>query len=368
MLERDKPEKFEEATVARKAKKDLYPEQILAWVEIYRKQNDGKFPSQGSGPVLDEQGQDIGDAWKAIDRAFWRGHRGLKDSGSNSLSEFLDRQYPSDRSCKEDLTEEKLLRWVEIYRKQNEGKFPSQGSGSVLDEQGQGVGETWVAIDLAFRKGLRGLKDIGNSSLKEFLDKHFPDERTKKRDLTEEKILEWVGIYRKQNYGNFPLKYSGPVLDDQGREIGETWVAIDGCFRLGLRGLKASGVSSLKEFLDNKFPDDRIIKEKLTEEKVLEWVGIYRKQNDSNFPSYFSGPVLDERGEDIGENWGAINTAFMQCLRGLKDSKYRSLSQFLDAHFPERKATQNSSQKPQADIGINSLLGLIDESTGGSDA
>ena len=177
----------------------LSVEQIKEWVDVYLVANKGKFPSVGSGTVLNADGSETGESWKAIDSLFKsaaKGYpaRGLKDCGFTSLADFLDKTYPEERKAraqpveKADLTLEPIKEWVDVYRSANAGAFPSVGSGNVLNSDGSEAGKTWSGIDALFRtaaKGspARGLKGCGFTSLADFLDKTYPEERKRERKI-----------------------------------------------------------------------------------------------------------------------------------------------------------------------------------------
>ena len=108
--------------------------------------------------------------------------RGLQDSGFKSLSDFLDKTYPTERIEKPDLSLSQLKEWVDAYREANDRSFPSHHSGAIKDRDGQDTGENWKAVDAVLRaaaKGspARGLQGCGFNSLADFLDKTYPTER-----------------------------------------------------------------------------------------------------------------------------------------------------------------------------------------------
>jgi hypothetical protein len=188
---------FEGARLPKKPPLTL--EQIKEWVEVYRSANEGAFPSQGSGNVLNADGSETGETWKIIHMLFVYSAkgapaRGLKGCGFTSLADFLDRTYPEERKPraqrveKADLTLEQIKEWVEVYRSANEGAFPSSLSGKVLNADGSETGENWRAIDALFYSAAegfpsRGLKGCGFTSLADFLDKTYPEERKRERKI-----------------------------------------------------------------------------------------------------------------------------------------------------------------------------------------
>ena len=87
---------------------------------------------------------------------------------------------------KSDLSVAQIREWVEVYRAANDGKFPSEKRGDILNADGSKTGETWGGLDALFKgaqKGFpsRGLQHSGFTSLRDFLDKTYPTERARER-------------------------------------------------------------------------------------------------------------------------------------------------------------------------------------------
>ncbi len=102
-------------------------------------------------------------------------------------------------------------------------------------------GETWHAIDLALREGLRGLP--GGSSLARLLaQRRGVRNKQALPPLMPSLIRRWARLHR-QRTGKRPAQNSGPVMDAPG----ETWKGIDQALRVGLQGLP--GGSSLSQLL-----------------------------------------------------------------------------------------------------------------------
>src|SRR5215813_3693226 len=81
--------------------------------------------------------------------------------------------------------------------------------------------ETWVAVDLALRRGTRGLP--GGSSLPKLLAERCQARNTAGRaPLTEEQVLQWADAYYRRT-GLWPTCTSGriPMADR------ETWNSVD---------------------------------------------------------------------------------------------------------------------------------------------
>lgn len=129
---------------------------ILAWARAHRRRM-GRLPTKDSGPVIDSPG----DTWMAVHIALRMGRRGLP--GASSLSLLLQQlggprhQLRRPRLCKS-----QIIAWARAHRRRT-GKFPTKETGPVVDSPG----DTWMAIQIALRKGHRGLP--GGSSLSKLL-------------------------------------------------------------------------------------------------------------------------------------------------------------------------------------------------------
>jgi hypothetical protein len=131
----------------------LTVKQILSWAEAHYKRT-GQWPTTASGAVYEAAEED----WKGIDYALRLGKRGL--AGKSTLRRLLLKH----RGLRRNLTIERILAWADAHRKRT-GRWPTVTPGAV-----HGVaGETWQAIDMALRRGGRGLP--GGSSLAQLLDK-----------------------------------------------------------------------------------------------------------------------------------------------------------------------------------------------------
>ena len=103
-------------------------------------------------------------------------------------------------------------------------------------------GEIWVAIDLALRRGTRGL--VGGSSLSRLLAaKGVKRNHLRGPRLSVARILKWADSHYRSR-GHWPSSRSGPVAEAPL----ETWCAINKALRAGQRGLP--GGLSLSAFLN----------------------------------------------------------------------------------------------------------------------
>jgi superfamily II DNA or RNA helicase len=124
----------------------LTQQQILAWADEHHRTK-GEWPSVNSGPI----GGASGETWSAVNAALYQGHRELP--GNSSLAQLLEEaRGVRNRKNLPPLTENQILAWADAHHEQT-GEWPKHTSGEVLGT----VGERWVNIDQALRKGLRGL-------------------------------------------------------------------------------------------------------------------------------------------------------------------------------------------------------------------
>ena len=128
-----------------------------------------------------------------------------------------------------------LLRWTDQHHKRT-GAWPHRDSGPVHGAPG----ETWLIVDLALHKGIRGLQ---KSTLPQLLAEHRGVRNVMALPrLTEKQILAWAEAH-KERTGKWPTMQTGPVQS----ALGETWLRISHALCNGWRGLP--GGSSLAQLL-----------------------------------------------------------------------------------------------------------------------
>ena len=271
-------------------------EQVKQWVEDYKENNNGKFPSEDSGDIRENN-----ITWLQLNGFLITGSRGL--GGYKSLPDFLKKE------CgKVDInyTVEQVKQCIEVY-KEKVGKFPSCHSGDIEE-----IDATWAKLNDYFRRGSRGL--IGYKSLSDFLEKEYGKVEI---NYTIEQVKEWVDEYKEKN-GKFPTQGSGDI------EGGETsWSKIANYFRIGSRGL--IGYKSLLDFLERGCGKTSV---SYTIEQIKEWVDEYKEKN-GKFPHAGSGDI-----EGIDISWANINGYFKIGSRGL--CGYESLPDFLKKEYESK--------------------------------
>jgi hypothetical protein len=130
--------------------------QILAWADDHHART-GRWPRQGSGTVAAAPGE----TWSAIHAALCHGKRCLP--GGETLTRLLARERgATDGRLRPQLTPEQILAWADAHRRRT-GAWPGVLSGAIPEAPG----ENWRAVNLALRRGFRGLP--GGDSLAQLL-------------------------------------------------------------------------------------------------------------------------------------------------------------------------------------------------------
>jgi hypothetical protein len=193
------------------------------------------------------------------------------------------------------MTIRQILAWADEHRRLI-GRWPRFNS----EPKGLPIGETWVAIQSALSKGLRGLD--GGSSLAQLLAEH----RGLRGPLTRERILAWADAHHAAT-GKWPTHTSGRIRGVDG----ENWRAIDYALLKGRRGLTKG--SSLPRLLAESRPIRNVhTLPRLTLDQVLAWSDAYHAKT-GRWPRARSGRVAGAPGE----TWSAVDSALLQGRRGL---------------------------------------------------
>jgi hypothetical protein len=199
------------------------------------------------------------------------------------------------------VTIEQILAWADAYFKFH-GQWPTRESGRIA---GSVWDDTWLAVDTALRKGLRGLPR--GLSLPQLLAQYRGvRNRMRLPRLTYKLVLTWMDAQHKQT-GLWPTDRSGPVLVAPA----EFWGAVDKALRMGHRGL--FGGSSLARLLIRHRGVGLYRRlEALTIRKIRGWSKAYR-QRTGYLRTAKSGPIP----EADGETWNAVALALRGGWRGL---------------------------------------------------
>jgi superfamily II DNA or RNA helicase len=300
---------------------ELNIKQILKWVDAHHQQT-GKWPRQTSGTVLGAPGEE----WKNVNKALYRGFRGLP--GGSSLAQLLaEKRGVRNTSSLTDLTTGRILKWANEHYKKT-GGWPQSNSGVVLNNPV----EKWQNIEAALVKGLRGLP--GGSSLAKILsEKRGIRNKQALPKLTIRKIVQWADAHHRK-FGKWPNVMSGGVIGSPG----ETWTAIQTALLKGGRGLP--GGSSLAQLLaKSRGVRNANVPPRLTMKQIVHWARRHHQQTD-RWPDQNSGVVLGAPGE----KWSSINIALFQGHRGLSGGG--SLAKLLAEKFGVR----NRSDLPHLEI------------------
>jgi len=149
----------ERGVTNRKNQPRLTHKVILNWADAYH-QRTGDWPIQRSGRIAESPEH----TWLSVDAALRVGSRGLP--GGDSLAALLARKRGARK--KRNLprfTITLILQWADAYRRRT-GHWPRHLSGPIPEAPG----ETWLAVEMALRQGIRGLQR--RSTLFQLLQKY----------------------------------------------------------------------------------------------------------------------------------------------------------------------------------------------------
>jgi hypothetical protein len=281
----------------------LTVEQVLAWADAHHATHE-RWPVEDSGAVEAAPRE----TWGAISQALLYGRRGLP--AGSSLARLLDeRRGVRNPRALPPLTLVQILAWADAHHA-TRGEWPSSRTGAVAEAPE----EDWRNLDLALRKGFRGLP--GGMTLARMLTERRPEQRGR---LTISKVRAWAEDHRRQ-IGRWPDACAGPVL----AAPHEDWHSINLALRDGRRGLPA-GLSLRKLFGRTCDPAAKGPRPALAVEQVLVWADAFHATHGS-WPTRTSGPVTGAPGE----KWVNIDMALRHGRRGLPSQM--SLAQFLALH------------------------------------
>ncbi len=231
-----------------------------------------------------------------------------------------------------------ILVWADVFRL-NHGRWPRRNDGRVPSP----LSITWQAIDVALKKGWRGLS-MGLSLATLLQQKRGARHRNHLPRLSIRQILKWADAHYKRT-GSWPHYNSGPIAEAPG----ETWTGVSKALIAGRRGLR--GDTSLARLLTAKrgVPNHLDVPP-LPTDKILGWAKAHFRRT-GKWPNNRSGPIPEAPGETWaivynamvqgnrghrgrsdapGESWGAIEAALRRGKRGLTSGS--SLHRLLRRH------------------------------------
>lgn len=217
-------------------------ELILGWADVHHERT-GQWPVFGSGPIPNASGE----SWAAVNACLVLGGRGMP-CGS-SLAQLLkrERSVPSNAGRKKALgsgpnagawsrvaakrrmearaaasreqielcregrniqalppfTLDQILGWADSYHLRH-GAWPKRYAGLIEGT----AGETWVAVNIALSRGLRGLR--AGSSLAQLLAERRGVHPGRFRRFTEQEVLALADAHHERS-GTWPTVLSGPI-------------------------------------------------------------------------------------------------------------------------------------------------------------
>lgn len=169
-----------------KNKSNLSISLIREYIDFYRANHDGLFPSRDSGTVLHPSAP-MGETWKGVNEALKTRGRGLPADSPKSLAKLLDQEYPEQRAdrifpkrgrkaVENSLSISRIKEYVDLYRANHGGAFPSRESGAILHPSAPS-GETWKGVNEALKTKGRGLPADAPDSLAKLLDQEYSRNR-----------------------------------------------------------------------------------------------------------------------------------------------------------------------------------------------
>jgi hypothetical protein len=194
-----------------------------------------------------------------------------------------------------------ILKWADRFQHRT-GNWPTSTGGPIPESRG----ETWVTVDRALKRGVRGLP---KSSLFKLLAKHRGVYRHRRRPkLSLAQIGKWADEHHRRTT-KWPQRTDARLIPGSG---GETWWRINAALEGGKRGLP--GNMTLAQFLHrHRGVRTRVALADLSERTILKWAREFRRHH-RRWPTRYSGPIAHSGGE----TWQSVNHALRLGRRGLK--------------------------------------------------
>jgi hypothetical protein len=236
-----------------------------------------------------------------------------------------------------DLTIKQVLVWLDDFYERT-GRWPARKHFQ-LRIPGS-LGDTWCAIDIALKKGLRTLPG-GSSIAKLLAEKRGVKHRLYAPPLSLEQVLRWADAHY-QRTGAWPLSTSGPIAGTRG----ETWQGAHQALHCGRRSF-TGGSSLARVLLKYRGVRKGAAVPRLTVKQILAWADVYFRRT-GRWPTRDSGPVAGAPGE----TWACIDAALINNGRSLRGGW--SLAQLLE----KKRRVRNRKHLP--DLRIGAILRCAD--------
>jgi hypothetical protein len=142
----------------------LTVDQILGWADEHYERN-GAWPNRKAGEISIAQGE----KWENIDAALHQGHHGLP-KGSSLAKLLAEQRGVRNAAAPPPFRLNEILSWIDGHKNRT-GQWPRVRSGPIYECPD----ETWLRVDNALVRGLRGLP--GGSSLAQLIQEHLKGRR-----------------------------------------------------------------------------------------------------------------------------------------------------------------------------------------------
>jgi hypothetical protein len=284
---------------------------LLKWADEYYREH-GRWPNVSSGRIPSSGHE----TWGGVDYALKSGTRGR--SGGSTLGRYLA-EHRGFRQGQElpPLSVEQILKWSDAEF-QRSGLYPNRHSGAIPEAPG----ETWVAVDMALRKGARRLP--GGSSLARLLaEQRGVRNPSDLPELPLQRVLEWIDDWH-HCHGRWPDRHSGAIP----AAPNETWNGLDHALRRGSRGLP-KGLSLAKLLAQERGVRNLVNVPNLTLSEIRLWARAHYRRT-GKWPTHHSGAI----SEAPDETWLGVDAALRNGGRGLKGGS--SLCRLLAKHRYKR--------------------------------
>ena len=286
------------------ARPSLSIDEILDWALVHHSET-GHWPTFKSGGVIGNPNE----SWSAVQSALVSGTRGL--IGGSSIEKILFEKFGViGVRAGRTLTREKVKNLVNQHFNLT-GSWPTANSEWLFEGK-----DSWAAIDMALREGLRGFS--GGESLSQLLHDEGLSANFLSSKLPSLNEIVSIALDYKEKNGQLPKRETGQITG----YLGVTWHSVNGALRRGK--IEGTSAKSLADLWAERFEHRNVNNlELLTESKVLDWCDEWYTKS-AKYPTNKS-PSLPSMGT---ETFRSIDTALRDQRRGLNG--YKSLADFLN--------------------------------------